>query len=154
MSIVRLQTRLPSARWVAVGSLTEHRLRFHKESQDGSAKCDAEQTSDPEDKVIGVVYDIADDEKPILDRIEGLGSGYEIKKVEVTTDQGILTAFMYYATQTTPRFKPYRWYKQHVLVGARENGLPPEYIAQIEAVEAIVDPDAERRKSELAIYDS
>lgn len=121
-------------------------------SKDGSGKCDAEETRNPEDQVIGVVYEIADVEKAALDEQEGLGSGYEAKEIEVTTDQGNLTAFMYFATRVDAALKPYLWYKKHVLVGVRENQLPSQYIAQIEAVEAIDDPDTTRHEYELAIY--
>ncbi|MGA8276571.1 MAG: gamma-glutamylcyclotransferase family protein [Rhodanobacteraceae bacterium] len=152
MSVARLQDRVPSARFVAVATLAAHRLRFHKVSNDGSGKCDAVETGDPKDQVIGVVYEIADVEKSALDRKEGLGSGYEEKEVEVTTDQGKLTALMYFATAVDSALKPYRWYKKHVLVGARENGLPSEYIVQIEEVEAIDDPDTKRHERELEIY--
>lgn len=152
MSLARLQDRVPSAQFVAIATLPAHRLRFHKVSRDGSGKCDAEETGNPEDSVIGVVYEILDDEKTALDRKEGLGSGYDEKEVEVTTDQGRLTALIYFATNTDSQLKPYRWYKEHVLIGARKNGLPSEYIAQIEAMEAIEDPDTERHDRELAIY--
>jgi len=152
MSLARLQDRVPSARFVAVAILPAHRLRFHKVSRDNSGKCDAEETENPNDRVYGVVYEIANDEKPDLDRKEGLGSGYDEKEVEVITDQGNLTSLMYFATRINSALKPYRWYKEHVLVGAREYGLPPEYIAQIEAIEAVEDPDATRSERELATY--
>ncbi|GHC21260.1 gamma-glutamylcyclotransferase family protein [Aidingimonas halophila] len=152
MSLIRLRDRVPSARFVAVATLPAHGLRFHKVSKDGSGKCDAEETGNREDRVIGVVYDIADDERQALDRKEGLGSGYDAKEIEVTTDQGSLTALMYFATYVDPALKPYVWYKEHVLIGARENELPSEYIARIEAVEAVDDPDTMRHERELTIY--
>lgn len=152
MSLARLQNRVPTARFVAVATLPAHRLRFHKVSEDGSGKCDAEETGNPEDRVIGVVCDISASEKPILDQKEELGFGYDEKEVEVTTVQERIIALMYFAKKVDSRLKPYRWYRKHVLVGARENDLPPEYIAQIEAMEAIEDPDRTRHERELAIY--
>lgn len=153
MSRRRLQARVPSARFVAVAELPCHQLRFHKAAMDGSAKCDAYQTGITDDRVIGVVYEIADDEKPDLDKHEALGRGYNEKQVEVTTRTGSLQAWMYYATRIKDSMKPFHWYKQHVLVGARENGLPADYIAKIEAVESIDDPRGKRHKREMAIYD-
>ena len=152
MSLARLQDRVPSARFVAIATLAGHRLRFHKISKDGSGKCDAEETGNPKDRVIGVVYEISDSDKPALDRKEGLGSGYDEKEVDVSANQERLTALMYFATRKDNQLSPYRWYKEHVLVGARENALPSEYIAQIEAMEAIDDPDTGRQDRELAIY--
>ena len=51
--------------------------------------------------------------------------------------------------------KPYSWYKDHVLAGSQEHGLPPDYVAEfIEAVEAVEDPDAKRDKKERAMLGS
>ena len=63
-----------------------------------------------------------------------------------------LHAWMYYATRINNSLKPFHWYKDHVLIGARENGLPADYIAQIEAVESLDDPKPERHARELSIY--
>jgi len=153
MSRRRLQARVPSARFFAVAGLPGHRLRFHKHAHDGSAKCDAEETGNPQDRVIGVIYGIADEEKPVLDRHEALGFGYEQKMVELETAWGHAQAWMYYATRLTSTLKPYHWYREHVLVGARENGLPIDYIARIEAVKSTNDPNTSRSQRELAIYD-
>lgn len=152
MSHRRLQARVPSARFVAVAELPAHRLRFHKSAGDGSAKCDAEETGHTDDRVIGVIYEIDDAEKPDLDRHEALGFGYDEKQVELTTGSDRVQAWMYYATRINNALKPFHWYKDHVLIGARENGLPAEYIAQIEAVESIDDPKPERHGRELSIY--
>ena len=46
-----------------------------KRSKDGSAKCNAFRTAEPTDAVIGVVYEIPTNEKPALDRAEGLVPG-------------------------------------------------------------------------------
>lgn len=49
--------------------------------------------------------------------------------------------------------KPYTWYKEHVLRGAREQGLPAEYVRALEAVEVMPDPDAKRASWEMRIWD-
>ncbi|WP_404364259.1 gamma-glutamylcyclotransferase [Marinobacter sp.] len=154
MSSARIRSRVPSAEFVAVAALEAHRLVFHKLSRrDGSAKCDALFTCDPDDQVLGVVYEIADREKPILDRAEGLGWGYEQKLVDVETRDGkSLRVQMYYATDIHPSVRPFCWYSQHVLNGAREHGLPGYYIKAIEAVPADEDPKKRRHERELAIY--
>lgn len=154
MSARRIQARVPSARFVAVAELPGHRLRFHKAAGDGSAKCDAQETGNPSDRVIGVVYEIDDAEKPELDRHEALGFGYDEKPVALNTSDGKIEAWMYYATRIDKTLKPFHWYKDHVLIGARENGLPADYIAWIEAVSSIHDPKPERHARELSIYGS
>lgn len=153
MSTPRLTNRVPSARVVSIAQLRLHRLKFHKKSRDGSGKCDVEYTSNANDLVYGVVFQISASEKKELDRKEGLGNGYKEKTVSVITQNGeILETVTYYATSIDSTLKPYDWYKEHVLRGAREHGLPPGYIASIEAVNAIADPDKSRYEKELSIY--
>lgn len=52
------------------------------------------------------------------------------------------------------KLKPYTWYVEHVVAGAEEAGLPAEYINNLKGVESVIDPDPEREKKELAIYQS
>lgn len=154
LSICRLQARLASARFVAVATLTEHRLMFHKRSRvDGSAKCDAWFTGEARDRVYGMVAAIEEEEKPRLDAIEGLGLGYEEKQVSVLTDRGeTLEAQMYFATDIKNGLLPFDWYRQHVLIGAREHRLPADYVAMIESVRVKADPDPRRYRRELSVY--
>ena len=153
MSTPRLAHRAPSLRALTVAQLQGHRLRFHKRGKDSSGKCDAELTDDATDVVYGIVFEIAASEKLQLDEHEGLHKGYEEKRVLVYTEYGKeIEALTYYATRIDPALKPYDWYKEHVLRGAREHGLPWEYVESIAAVEAIPDPDTPRCERELAIY--
>jgi len=153
MSTPRIKHRVASAVVVSTAYLTEHSLRFHKKSIDGSAKCDIVNTQEPDDIVHGVVYELAASDKPILDEHEGLGNGYEEKQVSLMLPHGeTITATTYYATYIDASLLPYRWYKEHVLRGAREHVLPPAHIAAIEAVASIADPDQENHAKELSIY--
>lgn len=84
MSLLRLKGRVPGAERIGMFTLIEHSLRFHKWSKkDGSAKCDALFTGNPDDCVIGALFEIPDCEKGPLDEAEGLGFGYEEKRVTV-----------------------------------------------------------------------
>jgi len=153
MSSPRLIDRVPSARFMSIGKIAGHQLRFHKKSKDGSAKCDAEHTQNPGHFIWGVVFCISASEKEALDRIEGLGHGYDEKTVTVILENGDhLEAKTYYAIQKDASLKPYHWYKEHVLRGARENQLPFDYISIIESVQSVTDHDQERQTKELSIY--
>lgn len=153
MSSRRLKARVPSAKFICFATLRQHELVFHKISQDGSGKCDVYFTGSDRDAVIGVIFEIDEREKPALDLIEGLGNGYEQKPVELVTRSGEMTqAYTYYATHIDPTLRPYHWYKQHVLRGAEEFGLPEKYIDGIRIIESLTDPDSERHVRELAIY--
>jgi gamma-glutamylcyclotransferase len=152
MSSRRLKARLPSATVIGPGALDGHRLAFHKVStKDGSAKCDIVESCS--EQVLGVLFEIDETEKPMLDQLEGLGNGYEEKAVNIGLRSGAsMRAFAYSATNIDASLRPYTWYKHHVLEGAREARLPPAYMELLERVGAIQDPDKEREASELAIY--
>jgi hypothetical protein len=153
MSVKRLQNRVPSAQARGVAVLREHRLAFHKCGRDGSGKCDVDFSGPVAGRVFGVLYHMDPQHKTLLDAVEGLGSGYEQKTVTVRlAGGGGADAFTYYATHVDPLLKPYLWYQEHVLRGAREHRLPEDYVASIAAIEAIEDPDAARHLAELAIY--
>ncbi len=154
MSTRRIAERVPSATVDTVACLEGHVLKFHKRSNmDGSAKCDVVATANPDDRVWGVVFDIDAGERFDLDRAEGLGYGYEEKRVELTGRDGrTIRAFTYYATDIDENRKPYTWYTEHVLRGATEHALPAEYVAALEKIESIQDPDRQRHDRELSIY--
>jgi hypothetical protein len=154
MSIPRLTSRVPSARHVGTGFLYGYKLAFHKVGmRDGSGKCDMLATGNSEDYVAGALYAIDPDRRDLLHSIEGVGAGYEVMDVKITTlFDTTVRAFTYYATNIKDDLKPFHWYKHHVLFGARKNNLPPEYIDQILSVESIEDPDRARALRELSIY--
>ena len=130
MSIKRLQQRIPLATFVSIATLPGHNLLFHQIGQDSSAKCDASKTDQTADTVIGVVFEISKADKICLDQFEGLGRGYDDKTVHlIGTDGQTLEATTYYATKINSSLRPYHWYKDHVVRGAAENGLPAAYSA-------------------------
>lgn len=153
MSSRRLQQRVPSAQPLGIASLPKHRLEFHKVGRDNSAKCNALHTDHHAHFVMGVVFDIHHEEKIQLDNAEGLGNGYEIKQVPLISDSGEqLEAFTYYATHIDDSLAPYHWYKQHVMHGAQEHGLPGFYLESIRQIQSIDDPSEQRSSRETAIH--
>lgn len=150
----RLISRTPSAVRRGVFFLAGHTLQFHKIGKDGSAKCNAYYTGGETDLVEGIVYDIDAGEIDMLDRAEGLGQGYEKKKVTVDSAEGeSVDVFSYFATQINDSLRPFSWYKKHVVEGAQRGGLSDDYIAKIKYVLAIKDPDAAREQRELKIHE-
>ena len=153
MSLNRIRERAPSVVHLGTFQLRKHELRFHKHGRDDSGKCDAYYTGDTNSIVFGVLYSILQQEKVALDRAEGLGNGYEEKEIIVFDEKGNShQAFMYYATHINPSLPPFTWYKEHVLVGAREAKLPDQYIATIEGVHVVQDHDRTRESLQLAIH--
>jgi hypothetical protein len=141
MNTARLRARVPTANPVAIGSLAGYQLRFHKRSVGGSAKCNALYTGNNADVVWGVVFNILRAEKPALDRAEGLGlRGYRDPTVSVTLLTGEQLDAVTYLAQSVAIVEGlpvYAGYKDYVTSGAREHGLPAEYIA------AVIDPVVE-----------
>ena len=153
MSLLRLQQRVPSAKKLEIVTLKNHQLRFHMSGIDGSGKCDSFQTNNSEDQVFGALFEINEDEKEVLDRAESLGSGYGEKFVFVENESGeIFEALTYYAIRIDASLKPYSWYLNHVIIGAKETNMPTGYLAVIESVDCIEDSDKNREAIERAMY--
>jgi hypothetical protein len=152
MAIQRLQRRTPSASLLEVACLREHELRWHKPGRDGSGKCDAFFTGDPSHTVWGAVYAISNHERPMLDRVEHIGIGYESRTVTVHGRSGSIDVMAYCALQFETGLRPFDWYKNYVVQGARQLILPPEYITAIERVEAMADPDPDRSRLHLGTH--
>ena len=128
-------------------------MRFHKRGQDGSGKCDIHEVDREDARVHGVLFTLPHADKVTLDRIEGLGAGYEQKVVSVTHADGVRNeAVTYYATDITNALKPFCWYRHHVLAGAEEFQLPRDYVRAIATVPYVSDHDVSRRVREMSIY--
>ena len=156
MLIKKLRSRCPSVAKIGMCKIKKHNLKFHKVSKkDHSGKCDCEFTESETAEVYGVLFRIPKSEETLLDEFEGLGKGYAKKKIDVTTiEEGKDTAVMYCATDEAkdPNKKPYVWYLNQVIEGAKENCLPDDYIAKIRKVVADEDPDRARHATEAALY--
>lgn len=153
MSFERIKKRINSIKFVCTAKLEKHELRFHKSSKDRSGKCDAAHTGDSKDFVLGAIYSISRDQLNDLDKFEGCGNGYTRKTVSVNTlsDQS-LEVETYIATNINSQLRPFDWYKEHVIRGAKSIGLPLEYISVISQIEADIDENTKRRANELSIY--
>ncbi len=139
----RLSRRVASAQLLGTAFLPDWSLLFHKRSVDASGKCSIQRGS------IGVhfaVYDISRADKRILDAIEGVGSGYELIKLELP-EYG--ESFSYTASNShiDDGLQPYDWYRALVLAGARTLDFPVDYVAGIAATRARRDPDAGRHQA-------
>lgn len=149
------QDRAPSAVKVGIGFLDCRRLTFDKLSQDGSGKCDAEWTEKDSDRVYGVIFTIKSKDEEKLDKAEGLNNGYKKESVTVFTNDGSVNAVTYIATKKETVLRPYRWYKALTVAGAVEHNLPRNYIEWLRTIEAVEDPNIQRReKNEKVLFTS
>lgn len=145
----RLRQRTPSCRSVGIAELRQYRLRFHKKSIDGSAKCNAWHTRRPTDSIQGVLYRIDISERTALDAAEFLGLGYRRLQVVVGSSNSShpVRAETYIALDSAlnEELLPYDWYQALVVSGAQEHGIADEYVAAIADHPVAIDPDPIRR---------
>ena len=150
MSTKRLFARLSNATHIGVATVTGYQLAYHKLGVDESGKCDAFYTGDPQDMLYGVLYALNEDEKAILDEIEG--ARYSEAQIKATHNGQTFEAYCYVANMLDNSILPYDWYLQHVITGAIEAELPKEYIEKIKQQAVKVDPDKTRAAREFAIH--
>lgn len=146
----RLGRRIGSAQLLGTAFLPDWSLHFNKLSVDTSGKCSIRQGSSG---VHVAVYDISDADKEILDRIEGVGAGYDLIGLDIP-DFGQCFSYAASETHIDETLVPYDWYQALVLVGARALLFPPDYVKGIAAVPACRDPDAARRREMWNLVDS
>lgn len=125
----RLVGRVPSARFTRTARLPAHRLSFDKRGRDGSGK--ATVTPAAASEVWGAIYSIDPAHWPDLDRCE---RGYDRVEITVLTHDGsAIECLTYVARDLEPGALPFSWYHRLVIDGAREHGLPSDYVVAVEA---------------------
>lgn len=147
---LRAPARCPSAEPLRTGILAGHVLAFRKESDDRSGKCDIP-AGKREDVVYGVVFRIALSDRTQLDDAEGVGKGYDVTEVQIATSQGTIPCVTYVATRINDGLEPYDWYRDLVLAGALEHGLPESYVTWIAETSAARDPLPGRKTRQDAL---
>ncbi len=153
----RLQRRTASAQPLGPALLSGYRLVFTKPgSRCGSGKCGIVIDQAATACVHGVLFTLDHRELELLDRFEGVGYGYQRGEVTVRPDDDSpsLTAMTYLPTRLDPDVLPFDWYRDLVIAGAREHGLPASYIADLSAVAAKPDEDRARATAHRALIPS
>ena len=137
MNTERITERCSSSRFISRAKVNGWKLLFNKRSKDKSGKANLIYTGD-KSLVWGVIFDISEDQKPILDKAEGLGNGYDEYKLIVINDLGEeIECVCYIATDEKyldNNLKPYDWYKEYCLIGAKQHNLPEDYILTLDGV--------------------
>lgn len=143
----RLEARVPSARLLGTARLDGFALGFNKRGMDGSGKCTIFAGSTG---IYAAVYSLAADEKPLLDRLEHAGTGYDVIELDVP---GYGNCFTYRVTDDwfVRNLAPFCWYHEMVLRGMRLHGFPDDYVAAVASVVPVRDPDNVRRECNRAL---
>jgi AIG2 family protein len=125
----RLCERVPSAVARGVARADGFALALDKRGADGTAK--ANLRSEPGSVVWGVLYAIDARDWPRLDRHER-----DYARIEIAVSRGAerLAAQTYRSDHLTDDVVAAAWYKQLIVDGAREHGLPDDWCALLEAL--------------------
>ncbi|MCT3944942.1 gamma-glutamylcyclotransferase [Elizabethkingia anophelis] len=151
MNLNRLKERVPSANKLLNVFIKGYTIKCNKISTDGSSKANIIKTSNDDDIVWGVIFDIDNSEKSNLDEYEG---GYNESTLSfLDSENNPHEAQVYIADESTvnEELLPYDWYKEYIVSGAKENDLPQEYIEKLEAINFIEDTNTERRNKNLGV---
>ncbi|MFP8881441.1 MAG: gamma-glutamylcyclotransferase family protein [Myxococcota bacterium] len=138
LKATRMRERVPSASPVSTALLHGWRLTLDKRATDGSGKANLSRKAGA--SLWGFVYRIEPAEWTDLDRFE---PGYTRTDVEVLAADGRrLSAQTYIASVAVAELVAFDWYKALIVEGAREHGLPADYVTTLEALAARPDPNA------------
>ncbi|WP_423822588.1 gamma-glutamylcyclotransferase family protein [Salinisphaera sp. SPP-AMP-43] len=144
MCTARLARRVPSVRPLGPAWLDGHQLHWHLIGNDGSAKCNVRATQDLADRVHGVLFEL--DAERLDDLHAAEGPAYHFLELETGRAQGPVTAAIYRGRSEwlDDSLTPFGWYRDFVVAGAVEHGLPTDWIDGLAAVPVATDPDPER----------
>ena len=125
MDAAAMALRCPVSRSIGRGRLAGHRFIVMREGY-ASVVRDSSRT------VHGILWDLALDDIPALDRYEGVASGLYVKaQTSVRTEGGLRRALIYLG-RSTASGRPRPGYLDAVLAAATTAQLPPTYLREIE----------------------
>jgi gamma-glutamylcyclotransferase (GGCT)/AIG2-like uncharacterized protein YtfP len=124
MDAAAMALRCPVSRLIGRGQLPRYRFLIMREGY-------ASVTGDPAKVVHGVLWELALDDIPALDRYEGVSGGLYTKAyLPVRTGGGVRRALIYLGRSTAPG-RPRPGYLEAVLAAAAAAQLPAPYIREI-----------------------
>ncbi len=151
MSSRRIEARLGACRALGKACLKGYRLSFSKRGRDVSGKCNLHCTGDGRQRVYGGLFQLGDSQAQALDKFEG--SGYARQNISLTYQNRPQEAYTYIALSQwiDESLVPFDWYRSLVLQGAIEQGLPRAYVRKLGFSRYKIDPDLERRHSNMLL---
>jgi gamma-glutamylcyclotransferase len=146
LCLFRMRARALSAGIIGAATLSGYTLRWSKRGVDGSGKCTIAVSPREANAVHGVLYRLSATDKAELDVVEGLGTGYDEAWVTVETPAGRREATTYVAapSHVDDTLAPYTWYRDLVVAGAVEAGMPDDYVRRLATAGTQQDPDTNR----------
>lgn len=133
MSTKRLCERIPDARSIGIAVLKDYEFMCNKKSKDGSSKGNIAPLKDA--FTWGVIFELPDTAITILDKAEG---GYTRNTVTVLVGGKEMECETYISQEITTE-QPYDWYLNYIIEGAREHGLPEDYVLSLSRIKVKAD---------------
>ena len=135
MASSQMADRCPGALCLGVARLPDYRLAFDAWSNRRGGLV-ADVLPAPGSEVWGVLWEVTDEHTEALDRYEGVARGqYRRATVRAEpTDGGEVEVFAYVICDPGEDGPTTDAYRDILLEGAREHGLPPEWVKAIENV--------------------
>lgn len=132
----------PTARLVTVGKVKQMRFAYSQESKVWrGGVADIVPTKSDEDEVWGVVYRLADEDLPALDKQKGVGKVDPLyERITVTVHgndrelQCITYAMVPSRRVSSEEYLPSKQYRTCLLQGAKQAKLPKHYIAKLQSI--------------------
>jgi gamma-glutamylcyclotransferase len=121
---------------LGIATLEGYKIAFNKLSKkDGTGKTNI--ISSPVSQVVGVIYNLTEEQFIKLDSIEGVG--YVRTLVSVKYNNEVVPAYTYIATDNAidDSLKPKQEYLQHLIDGAKEHSFPKQYVLFLESIECL-----------------
>ncbi|MDE2060352.1 MAG: gamma-glutamylcyclotransferase [candidate division NC10 bacterium] len=134
MERFQLKRLCPKAKFAAAATLTDYELIFSGNTPMwGGGIADIRERSGK--TVEGVVWEISEAERKVLDEYEGYPDLYLHKEIQVRSRTGkVIAAFAYIMENPAREMPPSKRYKQLLISGAEEHGLSDEYIDFLESI--------------------
>ncbi len=134
MERFQLKRLCPKAKFVAATTLSDYELGFFGNSPMWGGGI-ASIRERPGKTVEGVVWEISEADRKVLDEYEGYPALYLHKEIQVRNRAGkMIAAFAYIMADPGHEVSPSKRYKQLLISGAEEHGLSDEYIEALEAI--------------------
>ena len=129
MKTSRIEERVGRVQVRGGAHLQGHRIVFNKRSSDGTGKANiaARKGSD----VWGVIFGLTHQQ---FDTLASFERGYRVHDVPVHAGSHSPQAKVFIADETGGQLGPSREYLGYLIDGAREHGLPDNYVKLLEAV--------------------
>jgi gamma-glutamylcyclotransferase (GGCT)/AIG2-like uncharacterized protein YtfP len=127
MNQAQMKSRCPASRFLGPGLLEGYRFVYDGFSVawDGAVGNIVKSATE---RVWGALFEITETDRLALDAFEGYPRSYDRKEVEVKDRLGNICRAMAYYRTGRAQGKPHPDYEKLVLDGAKESGLPEEYV--------------------------